>query len=426
MRLQIALFLVAIFPLAAADEQQLALTIRAQSDFDRVEASTAPQIQDTARCIQSQAALLAVAAKPETALVHFRKGYCTLAEATITGNARDYSEAAGEFDRAIEAWPDRTVRNGKNPIPDPVSSGLRVLDLIAKLKAQPEAARPESTRQDLSAAIDPPVCAANLMPINLCEGLIQTGRQWLGWMALRRDDLYEAGKDFAGLPANPWERWIAGRRAFEDRNYKEAAARYREAVDLWKSAAHDQMAPLPARLSPQPDMAQIFADFGGAQLLSSDPAAAIASLDASIKADPNRAHSIYLRARARELLGQTEQALADYSLASRTAFANAADLASGEAHLYRGVLMYRRKDYVHAEDEFSSALNFEIAAALRPDAAAWRHMAAVANGACAASRTLLEESLAHVSPYFPKDEARKVAANCPWNSSQPLTGSVVR
>jgi tetratricopeptide (TPR) repeat protein len=140
-------------------------------------------------------------------------------------------------------------------------------------------------------------------------------------------------------------------------------------------------------------------------------------LDAALKADPSLARAAYLRARVDELAGNTAQAMTEYNLASRTAFANAKELASGEAHLYRGILMYRRKDYGHAEDEFASALNFDISLALRPDAVAWRHMAAVASGSCTLSRKFLEESLAQVSPYFPKAEARAVAATC------PLTGA---
>jgi tetratricopeptide (TPR) repeat protein len=260
--------------------------------------------------------------------------------------------------------------------------------------------------------------------VNLCERLLQTGRQWLGWMAFERDDLYEAAKDLAAMPETAWFHWIAGRQAFADRKYKDAAAQYGEAVNLWTRGRTDQS--LVARLAPQPEMAVALGDLGAAQLLSGNASAAIGNLDASIKADSERAQTIYLRARAKELAGQTEQALADYSLASRAAFAHAQDLASGEAHLYRGIMMYRRQDYSHAEEEFSSALNFDISATMRPDAAAWRHMAAVAGGACGASRGYLEESLAGVSPYFPKDEARKVAASCPLASGPAARSSALR
>jgi Tfp pilus assembly protein PilF len=170
---------------------------------------------------------------------------------------------------------------------------------------------------------------------------------------------------------------------------------------------------LTARLAPQPDLGRALTELGGAQLLAGDSAGAILTLDAAIKADPSRARAFFLRARAREVSGQTEASVQDYSLASRTAFAAAKDLSSGEAHLYRGISLYRHKDYDRAEDEFSSALNFSIPADLRPDAVAWRHLAAVASGACAASRAKLAEALTAVSPYFPKNEAAAALSACP-------------
>src|ERR1700674_398543 len=197
--------------LFGADEQELALAIRAQSDLERVELPPLPQLQDTARCAQSQAALLSVAPRAELALIHFRKGYCTLAGAAITGNAMDFGEAAAEFEKAIEAWPDRAARNAKDSVPEPVSSGLRILAQVATRKARPGAAGRDRVRQEISAAIQPPACPSNIMPANLCELLLQTGRQWLGWMAFERDDLYEAAKDLSGMPETAWFYWIAGR-----------------------------------------------------------------------------------------------------------------------------------------------------------------------------------------------------------------------
>ena len=155
----------------------------------------------------------------------------------------------------------------------------------------------------------------------------------------------------------------------------------------------------------------LLTDLGGAQILTGAPKVAIATLDRALEASP-KGRAYFLRARAKELAGQSEAALADYNLASRAAFAEAQGLASGEAHLYRGILLYRRKDYVRAEEEFSSALNFDISPALRPDASAWRHLSAVASGSCGASREYLERSFASVSPYFPKAEAKAVAAAC--------------
>jgi Tfp pilus assembly protein PilF len=413
------LFVPALF---AADEQQLALALRAQTDFDRAALAAIPQLPDTARCIQSQAALLSVTRPNELSLVHYRKGFCTLASATVTNNAAEFRDAAGEFDKAIESWPDRALGNPKNSPPEPVSSGLRVLAAVARLKAGADPATADQARQEIAAAVQPAACASNIMTSSYCQGLLQTGRDWLGWMAFQRNDLYEAARDFADVPQVPWAQWTAGRQAFVDRQYKDAAAHYRRAVDTWVAAERNQSGSLRERLEPSPEIPQALTDLGGSQLLSGDLPAATASLDAALKADPSLARAAYLRARVYELAGNTEQALAEYNLASRTAFANAKDLASGEAHLYRGILMYRRKDYAHAENEFASALNFDISPALRPDAVAWRHMAAVSGGSCGVSRQYLEESLAQVSPYFPKEEARMVAASCPLTGGGATAG----
>jgi tetratricopeptide (TPR) repeat protein len=206
----------------------------------------------------------------------------------------------------------------------------------------------------------------------------------------------------------------AGRKAFQAGHYADAAARYGESLDIWTRNRGASNASLALRLGPPADIAQLLAELGGAQILSGDPRTAVATLDKAVQASSlaPAARTFFLRARARELSGQPEAALADYNLASRTAYANATELASGEAHLYRGILYYRRKDYARAEDEFSSALNFEIPPALRPDASAWRHLSAVASGSCGASRQYLERSLPAVSPYFPNEEARAVAARC--------------
>jgi tetratricopeptide (TPR) repeat protein len=165
-------------------------------------------------------------------------------------------------------------------------------------------------------------------------------------------------------------------------------------------------------LGPRPQYADALADWGGARLLAGDLPGAIVTLDASLQIDSSNAHALFLRARAKELAGRNDAALADYNLASRTALASARDLASGDAHLYRGIVLYRRRDFAHAEEEFASALNFEITGALRPDARAWRHLAAVAGGSCGTARQSLDVALGTVSPFFPRDEARSLASAC--------------
>src|SRR5882672_1835688 len=101
--------------LFGADEFQLAVALKAQSDFDRVALPALPQLRDTIACIQSQAAFLPVASPQELPLVHYRKGYCALAEAAISHNTAEFKEAASDFDAAIATWAGRYVKKSKLP-----------------------------------------------------------------------------------------------------------------------------------------------------------------------------------------------------------------------------------------------------------------------------------------------------------------------
>ncbi|MGO9260369.1 MAG: tetratricopeptide repeat protein [Bryobacteraceae bacterium] len=523
-----ALLVLVSTPSMAADELRLALALKAQAEFDRVDLAGVARLEDAGACVQSQAAALAVALPADAALLHYRKGFCLLAGAAITHRAEEYGAAEVELEKAIEAWPARLPSAGsKKGAPEPVSPGLRVLATIARLQAgldaagsgtagsgtagsgaaglgaaasgtagagtaglgaatsgtarqgatgagavgagaaasgiagagtaglgaaasgaaalgaaasgaagagavgvgaatssaagrsgagadtaAPDTARLERARLDLAAAAATPICALDVMPAVFCQQIVQKGRDWLGWMALNSSDPREAARDFVGSTGG-WVDWVAGRQAFAEGRYQPAAGRYQAAIARWEIDRRESPPNILQSLSPRPDWAESLADLGGAQLLAGEPAAAIATLDRAAHEDGSRARPLYLRARAKEAAGDPAGALTDYNLASRTAFASAKDLASGEAHFYRGILLYRRKEWARAEDEFSSALNFEIPAVLHADAQAWRHLAAVAGGSCAASREYLERSLEAVSPYFPKAEARALAASCP-------------
>lgn len=399
----------------ATDTQRLALSLQAQTDFDRVQRASAAELTDTTRCEQSLAAWLPVAPRTEIAAAHFRMGYCELAGATITHRPEDFLRAAAEFRKTVEA-PVEPAPDSRNHIrPTTVSSALVILETVAHLEAAP-GANLEQARQQLATAVDPPVCAGSFLPFNHCRILLKTGAAWLGWIDLQQEDPDRAAQDLASQPNSAWAHWAAGEQAFRDRRFADAAARYREAIEKWQQAEAMPRS-LDARLEPQPDWAGVLADWGGSQLLSGDAPGAISTLNAAVKSNPQRGWALYLRALAEDHEGDAQAALADYSLASRTAMAGAQDLASGEAHLYRGIMLFRRKDFAHAENEFASALNFEIPAALRPDAVAWRHMAAVAGGSCSASSRPLEDSLGAVSPYFPKQEARTLASSCPLSGS---------
>jgi tetratricopeptide (TPR) repeat protein len=404
--------LVAATMLFAADEQQLALMLKAQSDFDRVLLAAVPPLRDTATCIQTQAAMLTVALPEDLPVVHFRKGYCTLAGATISHDRADFRAAAAEFDKAIESWPGRVAVAVKKKLPaEGVSSAVRVLAQVARLDAATDDATLERADKELASAAESRFCPASVMPVGLCGSVLDVGRQWQGWIALHRGNLTEAARLFSSTTAPGWPAWAAGQYAFRDRNHRVAASEYAKAVKDWQPRSGQDL-PLLERIAPPVDLARAYTELGGAQFLAGDRAGAIVTLNQAVKAAPLNARALFLRARAKDASGQGDAAIADYSLATRTAFANAQDLASGEGHLYRGIMLYRRKQFDRAEDEFSSSLSFEIPADLRADAVAWRRMAAVAGGSCAGGRRYLEEALPKVSPYFPAEEARTLMAAC--------------
>ena len=381
------------------------MELRAQSDFERVSLAAVPSLADTARCLQSQAALLPVAPLSELAMIHYRKAYCTLA-------GKDFAAAAAEFDKAAAAWKAASSANRKQP-EEPVPPVLPVLAAIARLKSGAGGSGAGNAENDLVLALAHPICAASLVTIQACETDLITGHEWLGWLDQRNGNLVAAAREFDQTSNTAWQQWIAGRRAFEDRQYPQAAAAFRRAAEEWERQRNQSAPSFNDELRPQPDLGESFTDWGAAQLLAGDASAAIATLDRAVKTAPSNARAYYLRARAKELADREDAALADYSLASRTAFAEASDLASGEAHLYRGILYYRRKDMARAEGEFSSALNFNIPARLHADAEAWRYLAAVVSGSCGASRESLARALGTVSPFFPEQEARDAMAACP-------------
>jgi tetratricopeptide (TPR) repeat protein len=361
--------------LFAADKDHLAMLANAQAAFDRVNQVAAPPLADASACVQTQAAMLSVALPSEESELHYRKGFCQLAVAAVTHDPASFADAAAELDR----------------------SGASMLAWVARragrLTDQPAWSQPDSCPKS-------------------CEPLVPIAHLWLGWIEWSAGHPDAAAAQFSSQPASGWPAYAAAAGAFRAGRYAEAAASYRETLDVWTRQQNEANPPLVLRLAPPRDIAQLLTELGGAQILAGNPSGAVATLDRAVQASP-KARAYFLRARAKELAGRSEAALADYNLASRAAYADATDLASGEAHLYHGILLFRRRDYVRAEEEFASALNFDIPSTLRPDASAWRHFSAVASGFCGASRRYLEQSLPSVSPYFPKAEAEAMAAGCP-------------
>src|SRR5436305_1441358 len=93
--------------LSARDEQQLALSLKAQTEFERVAMAALPALSDTTACAQSQSSILAVSPPEDMAMLHYRKGYCLLAAAAVTANRQDFAASAAELDQAVDAWPAR-------------------------------------------------------------------------------------------------------------------------------------------------------------------------------------------------------------------------------------------------------------------------------------------------------------------------------
>ena len=402
----LAILLCSAVAALAADENLITLALRAQTDFDRVEIGYKPSLPETMACVQSEAMVLPVTRPVELSLIYYRKGYCELIGATITGSRGEYKDAARDFDKAIETWPERVKRGAVVP---PVSSGLRVLSDAAHLLADGNS-DPRVSR-DLDEAVGRPICAASDMPPSKCQALVEIGRLWMGWIAGREGRLGDAVRAFENFGGSGWRELAAGKLAMNERRYPQAAADFRQAVDKF---AQQPKTGLTALIGPRPDRADAVFRLGLAQFEVKDYTAAIASLDEAVKLRPDNARAMFVRGRAREKLGKP--GLADFDLASRTAFANVnAPGAGGQAHLYRGVALYRKRDYSRAEQEFASALNFDSGIATA-DATAWRHLAAVAAGACGPSATLLQASLADVSAYFPADEASALLSKCPARS----------
>jgi tetratricopeptide (TPR) repeat protein len=366
--------------LFAADVERLAVVQKGQQDFERVFSTPAPALGHAQACVRSVASVIPIATPEEAPRFHFELGWCALAAGVP-------QQAVAEFDAAIAAWP---LQFDKKRPPEPMPSVFPVMAAIARLNGG---------ATEVKGLASGHVCPASLMPANRCEDILNRGREWQGFLDLRRNDIDAASRDF---PPSAWTDYVAAKQLFRDRKYAESAAAYKRAIDAWK----------PNPIAPKLDLSAANAELGGAQLLAGDTAGALASLNQAVKIDPANARAYFLRARVHDTAGQTDAAIADYNLAARSALAKGGDESFGESNLYRGISLYRRKDYAQAEDEFANALNGDISAALRPDAVGWRRLAAVAAGSCEVARKDLEASLPAASPFFPREEARAAIARC--------------
>ncbi len=398
--------------LYAADERKLALESAAQADFDRVTATAAPDLAIATKCVQSQAMLLAVATPQETAPIVFRRAYCALASAAATQDHAGFIQASELFDDAIA---DAGVAPLKEKLLPTVPSTWRIFAAIARLNGGESA---ESQRAALSTAVDARYadeasCQIGAAAMEFCHSVHQLGSAWLGWIALGAADLPAAERRFAESNTPPWTQWTAGLNSFHNGNYTAAAADYSRAIEIWRGQSDS----LTGRLAPQPVMSNMLTEWAGAQLAVGDAEKALANLEAAVRADGSNERAFYLRGVAKQRLGRKDAATDDYNLAARAAFAKTGETGASEAHFYRGLALYGRKDFPRAESEFDGVLNADSPSPWQADVRAWRYLAAVAGGACGASRSSLDRALASVSPYFPKEEARTASAACPTTAA---------
>jgi hypothetical protein len=172
------------------------LSPKAQSDFDRVELSPRPRIPEAEGCIQSQAAALAVSRPKNAPCFHTGKVIAFFADAAATHDTRQFLNAATEFDKAIEAWPWRFAQESETHSSRARFSGAARVRRIARLQAstQPEAVA--AVRDEIAAALESPLCNSNLMSASSCRDLLTAGAQWLGWIALRANQMDEAARRF--------------------------------------------------------------------------------------------------------------------------------------------------------------------------------------------------------------------------------------
>ncbi len=392
-----------LLPLSA-DDRKLPLEMAARADFERVVTESAPNLASSTTCLESQAMLLSVATPEETPIIVFQKAYCALARAIVTNDRPALSHAAESFDDAIA---DSQASASKQKSPVTVSSTWRVLAAVARLVA---GAPLDSQEQSLTGAVDASDCQTNVAGAEFCRAVHELGSAWLGRMALEKGNRSEAARRFAVANSAAWTKWVAGAEAFRLANYSEAASDDAYAVQAWRRVQQD---PMLQRLYPRPESSAMLTEWAGAELASGNDAGALPILEDALKADPSNPRALFLRGLTKERSGRGDP-LEDYDRAGRAAFAKeGSDAGIAEAHFYRGVLLYRRKEFVRAENEFSSALNADEATPWHADARAWRGLAAVAGGSCGASREYLQRSLSSVSPYFPKQEALAAFAACP-------------
>src|SRR5205814_4202930 len=132
---------------------------------------------------------------------------------------------------------------------------------------------------------------------------------------------------------------------------------YQKTLAAWAAIERSPNPDVVTLLGPKLDAGAIQYQLGLLEFSRQRYDAAINQLDGAIKASPKNSYAIFLRARSKDALHLNQAALSDYALAAQTARAGGdTSWSVGQAHFYRGMLLFAGKDYTRAEGEFANAL----------------------------------------------------------------------
>jgi tetratricopeptide (TPR) repeat protein len=376
------LFTLLLLPLLAGGKEKEEVTA-ARRAFETVEAlASIPNPADVQSCIQAQREAGKIPAKSERVLIDARRMYCEFLKAALANDTKALAQSAAAMD---------TPRgDGKN-------DSAPVLKLAASIAALKSAAPGAQAEQDLTTALQSLNCLnAGFARTQTCNALDSAGRLWLGWFALRRNELTQAETAFHHVGASPWNAWLTGIYSSEGRRCREAAMAFADAAASWPIRGRS----LVEWLGPQPAPGELPARLAYAQAMAGDTEAALPNLDAAISARPNDAVSLFLR-------GLLRRSIPDLEAAAKAA-------PPEQAHLYRGVLFERRREYPAATREFDQAGKDTA------DLAAWKSLTDAAAGACPADSNEMDKLSATATPLFPKGEYAIEIVECRLRTAMAL------
>ncbi len=370
---------------------------KAKASFERVESAGEVANGDLQACILAQDEGIKSAKKAERSELHYRKGYCALLHAVLAHDRGDFETAAKEFQTAGQ-----TAKNA--PIIQAMGSIARLADDRSNQSEVP-------ILKDLEDAVSHMDCAKpGFAGKTACESVLSISRLWLGWQAVRANRLADARRQFEHVPSSPWNDWAAGLLALDSKQWSEAATAIEKAVRAWfepEKAAGKSALNL---LSPGPDRGALYARLGYANYMAGKFSAAIPALDVAIRERPSEPYWLFMRARAREELGNPREALSDFELAANVA--SSRDGAKADAYFYRGVMLYRRNNLKAAAREFSFAQNLPPGDIPAADITAWRTLVEARGDGCKTEVQALQSAGDAAGALFAKRELEDLEFNC--------------